>query len=517
MQFQLRYGDTQLQFTLPRKAQVLLPQKTRPLSHPEEAIRKVLAKPIGSPPFAETMHTKGKVAIIVNDETRVARTEIFLPILVKELNKIGIKDQQIFAVIANGTHRVMTKEEIKKKVSAFALERIKVYNHISKGKGMVYVGKTRAGTEVAYNQRVIEADKIILTGSILYHFFAGYGGGRKAMFPGVAAFDSIERNHLITLDPRCNFGKLEGNPIERDFQEAVSFRKPDFLLNTVLDENKNMVGVAAGDYRKAHEAGCRIVDQVYGYPVPEEADLVIAGCGGYPKDINLFQAHKTMENAVRITRKGGVTLLIAECRDGIGPSTFFNWLKQYESSQEMKERLLQKFEFGAHKSFFLARLTEKADVFLVSSIPAKDLKRLFVKPVASLEEGLKIKEKFSQRAASKIEEPEKKEKDNSGYIELTEKPQGKQANIYVRYCVLDEFGDVKPILDFMRDGYSICIVKIKILKDKDINELKRAITKIKRICDVVGGDVVGMDEDYLIVSPNFVKVFKGTPAKTKTE
>ncbi len=389
MQVQLRYGDTQLQFTLPRKAKVLLPQKARPLSYPEETIRKMLAKPIDSPPFAEAMRTKGKVAIIVNDETRVARSEIFLPILVKELNKIGIKDQQIFAMIANGTHRPMTKEEIKKKVSAFALERIKVYNHMSKGKGMVYVGKTRAGTEVAYNQRVIEADKIIVTGSILYHFFAGYGGGRKAMFPGVAAFESIEQNHLITVDPRCNFGKLKGNPIEEDFQEAVSFRRPDFLLNTVLDDKKNIVGAVAGHYQKAHEAGCRIVDRVYGCSVAEEADLVIAGCGGYPKDINLFQAHKTMENAVRVTKKGGVTLLIAECRDGIGPSTFVNWLKRYETSQEMKERLLRKFEFGAHKSFFLARLTEKADVFLVSSIPEKSVKRLFVKPVASLEEALK--------------------------------------------------------------------------------------------------------------------------------
>ncbi len=389
MQFQLRYGDRQLEFSLPSKAAILSPQKTKPLSNPEKAIRDALAKPIDSLPFAEVMQTKGKVAIIVNDETRVARTEIFLPILVNELNKIGIKDQQIFAMIANGTHRPMTREEIKKKVSAFALERIKVYNHHSKSKNMVYVGKTRAGTEVAYNKRVIEADKIILTGSIIYHFFAGYGGGRKALFPGVAAYESIEQNHILTLDPRSTFGKLKGNPIEEDFQEAVSFRKPDFLLNTILDEEKRMVGVVAGDYRKAHEAGCRIVDRVYGYGVPEEADLVIASCGGYPKDINLFQAHKTMENAVRVTKKGGVTILVAECRDGIGPPHFLSWLKRHNSSKEMEEKLFKKFEFGAHKAFFLSRLTEKADVFLVSSLPEKNLKGLFVKSMATMEQTLK--------------------------------------------------------------------------------------------------------------------------------
>ncbi len=125
----------------------------------------------------------------------------------------------------------------------------------------------------------------------------------------------------------------------------------------------------------------------------------------------------------------------------------------------------------------------------------------------------KLKEKFASKGFKEIE-PISEGNNNEGYIELTEKPATKQANIYIRYCVLDEFSDVKPVLDFMREGYSICIVKIKPLKEKDINELKRAITKIKRVVDVMGGDVVGMDEDYLIVSPNFVKVFKGTPAKT---
>ena len=389
MKYHLRFGGRQIEFSLPGKAKVLLPQKTKPFSNPEEAIRNMLAKPIGSPPFAELMLTRGKVAIIVNDETRVARTDIFLPLLVNELNRIGVRDQQIFAMISNGTHRAMTKQEIKKKVSAFALERIGVFNHHSKNKDMFYVGKTKKGTEVSYNRRVIEADKIILTGCILYHFFAGYGGGRKGLFPGVAAYESIEQNHLLSLDPRATFGKLKGNPVDDDIQESVAFRKPDFLLNTILDENKRVVGVVAGDYRKAHEVGCGIVDQAFGSPLPEAADLVIASCGGYPKDINVFQAHKTMENAVRVTKKGGVAIIIAECRDGIGPSTFVNWLKRYDSSQEMKDRLLKKFEFGAHKAFFLSSLTEKADVYLVSSIPEKSLKGLFVKPAASIGEALK--------------------------------------------------------------------------------------------------------------------------------
>jgi nickel-dependent lactate racemase len=182
---------------------------------------------------------------------------------------------------------------------------------------MVYAGKTRAGTDVAYNRRFFEADKIIITGCVLHHFFAGYGGGRKAVFPGVAAYEAIEQNHKMSMDPRASFGKLRGNPVDDDFHEAVAFRKPDFMLNTILDENKKIVGVVAGDYRKAHEEGCKAVDRLFGSPVPEAADLVIASCGGYPKDINLFQAHKTMENAVRIARKGGVVILLAECRDGM--------------------------------------------------------------------------------------------------------------------------------------------------------------------------------------------------------
>lgn len=389
MRFQLPYGDGRLTCSMSGRATVLLPRRVKPLPNPEKAIRDALARPIACAPFDEVMRTKGEVAIIVNDETRVARTEIFLPILIEELNRIGVEDRRIVAIIANGTHRPMTRDEIRKKVSGFAVERIKVYNHHSKAKNTVYVGTTKAGTEVAYNTRVMDADKVILTGSIIYHFFAGYGGGRKALFPGVAAFKSIEQNHLLSLHPRSTFGKLKGNPIDADIQEAVALRKPDFLLNTVLDEDKRIVGVVAGDYRKAHEVGCRFVDEVYGAPVPEAADLVIASCGGYPKDINVFQVHKTMENAVRITRKGGVAIIVAECRDGIGPSTFVNWLKKYDRSNEMEERLRRQFEFGAHKAFFLARLTEKADVFLVSSIPQKSLQGLFVKPMASLEDALR--------------------------------------------------------------------------------------------------------------------------------
>ncbi len=389
MQYQLRFGDGAKNFSLPGKAKVLLPRKTKPLPDPQKAIRKALANPIGSPPFSDRMRTGGKVAIVVNDETRLARTELFLPILVDELNRLGVKDSRIFAVVSNGTHRAMTDEEIRRKISPLAQERIRAFNHHSRRGEMSLLGKTRSGTEVAYNRRVIEADRIILTGCILYHFFAGYGGGRKGLFPGVAAYESIEQNHRLSLDPRSTFGRLKGNPVDEDIQEAVSFRKPDFLLNTVLDEERNIIGLAAGDYRKAHEEGCRRVDRAFGCPVPEAADLVIASCGGYPKDINLFQAHKTMENAVRVTRKGGVVILLAECRDGIGPSTFVDWLRKYDSSLEMKEKLLQKFEFGAHKAFFLSRLTEMAEVYLVSSISEKTLKNLFVKPVRSVEEALK--------------------------------------------------------------------------------------------------------------------------------
>lgn len=389
MKYQVPCGGGLMTITLPGRVKVIAPRKIKPLADPEKKIRDVLSKPIGCPPFAEVMPTGGKVGIIVNDETRVARTEVFFPILVDELNKIGIEDKQIYAVIANGTHRPMTRAEIIKKVSNIAYERIKIYNHYNKAKDAVYVGRTRAGTQVYYNKRVMEADKLILTGSILYHFFAGYGGGRKALFPGVAAHSSILQNHIMSIDPRADFGKLKGNPVEKDFQDAVALRKPDFILNTVLDEEKRIVGVVAGDYRRAHEAGCRIVDRVYGYPVSEPADLVIASCGGYPKDINVFQAHKTMENAVRITKKGGIVILIAECRDGIGPGPFVHSLRRYNSSAEIKEQLLKKFEFGAHKSFFLARLTEKADVFLVSSLPARSLTGLFLKPMASVEEALK--------------------------------------------------------------------------------------------------------------------------------
>ncbi len=158
------------------------------------------------------------MAIIVNDETRVARRDLFLLILLDEMNPVGIKESQVFGLISNRTHRLMTREEIQKKMSPLACRKISVYNPNSRKSPMVLAGKTRAGRDVAYNRRFFEADKIIIAGCILYHFFAGYGGGRKAIFPGVAAYKSIEQKHKMSMDPRASFGKLKGNPVDDDFQ-----------------------------------------------------------------------------------------------------------------------------------------------------------------------------------------------------------------------------------------------------------------------------------------------------------
>lgn len=165
---------------------------------------------------------------------------------------------------------------------------------------------------------VTQADHVICTGSVVHHFFAGFGGGRKAILPGVAYYETIRKNHSLMFDPNAVIGRLEGNPVYHDQIEGAEMCRPTFLLNVVLNEKKELLKVFAGDNIEAHSACCKFVDEVYGVKIKQEADLVIASCGGYPKDINVYQLQKSMDNAWCAIRSGGVVIIFGECVEGSG-------------------------------------------------------------------------------------------------------------------------------------------------------------------------------------------------------
>jgi nickel-dependent lactate racemase len=214
----------------------------------------------------------------------------------------------------------------------------------------VYVGTTSHGVRVNLNKHVVNADKVIMTGGIVYHLMAGFGGGRKSIMPGIAGYSTIQGNHSLCLhkqvgsgvSPACASGKLEENEMHLDMTEMATMLKPDFLFNVTLTPNGQFARFVAGHWYKAWEAGCQTVADIFGVPVKDKADLVIASAGGFPKDINLYQASKTIDNACMACKDDGVIILLLECPDIAEPPDFSGWF-DYESLHDRELALRKGF------------------------------------------------------------------------------------------------------------------------------------------------------------------------------
>lgn len=359
------------------------------LDDPIAAIKDAIRHPIGSLPLAEIVKPGQTVCVLVNDSTRVANSHIFLPVLLDELNAAGIPDDNVTILFALGTHHELSEADMIEQVGPQVANRVKMYNSNAKDKqSFTYVGTTSRGTEVYFNKRAVEADHIICTGSIVYHFFAGFGGGRKALFPGVAAYETIRKNHSLMLEPNVGLGKLDGNPVYEDQIEGAEMCRPSFLLNTVLNEKKEFLKVFAGDYIDAHRSGCKFVESIYGTELAEPADLVIATCGGYPKDINIYQMQKTMDNAWLAVREGGVIIMLGECIEGTGSALYEEWMKEYKTPEKIEGMVRADFQIGGHKAYAVTRLMKKATYILLSGMKPDFVKTLLFQPAKDMDDAL---------------------------------------------------------------------------------------------------------------------------------
>jgi len=391
--FKMAYGRGKMQFDLDPSlvsAELKL-NKVPVLDDPASAIRDAIRNPIDSKPLREIVKPGQTVTFLVNDNTRVANSNVFMPVLLDELNSVGVPDDDMRILFALGSHRALTHDEMVELVGEETAGRVKMYNPDCKDESQfVYFGTTSRGTKVSFHKLAAEADHIICTGSIVHHFFSGFGGGRKALLPGVAAYETIRHNHSLMLDPNSGLGILHGNPVYEDQIEGTEMRRPSFLINVVLNEKEEFVGVFAGDYIKAHLEACRFVETVYSPVLDQAADLVIASAGGYPKDINLYQLQKTMDNAWLAVREGGVIIILGECCEGSGSAVAEQAMRECSDPDRMAEKLRANFQLGAHKSYAIARLMKKAGYILVSSMP-EDLSRLFCfTPARDMDEALKL-------------------------------------------------------------------------------------------------------------------------------
>jgi nickel-dependent lactate racemase len=229
-----------------------------------------------------------------------------------------------------------------------------------------YIGVTRRGTKVSVNPRFLDADFSIAVGNVDVHYFAGYTGGHKAVVPGLAGKETIERNHSLMTLPNAQPGLADSNPVREDIEEAGRLAGLRYTVNVVLDDADRIVSASAGDPVAAHRAATRTVDELVKVPIGERADIVVASAGGYPRDINFHQAHKAIENASHAVKDGGTIIAVAECGEGFANPIFQSWTMNASSLDEAGKRLSERFVLGAHKAFALSNIAKRAEIVLVS-------------------------------------------------------------------------------------------------------------------------------------------------------
>ena len=308
-----------------------------------------------------------------------------LPPVLAELDAAGIPREDITLVFALGSHRCHTEAEQRKLMgSCYG----KVRCEDSDPGDCVRMGVTSRGTPVDITRRVAEADFRICLGNIEFHYFAGYSGGAKAIMPGVSTPEAIQCNHRMMVSPDACAGKLEGNPIREDIEEAGDICGIHYIVNAVLDEHKHIVHAVAGDVTKAHREGCKYLDQMYRKPIRQRADIVLVSQGGAPKDANLYQTQKALDNAKHAVKKGGTIILIGACPEGLGSVKFEQWLTQSPSAHAMVERIGRDFQLGGHKAAAIGMVLENAAIDLVAEMDPAFVRSIFLNPQPSAQKAL---------------------------------------------------------------------------------------------------------------------------------
>lgn len=393
---ELKYGSTSFDLDLPpeRLAGVVTSSPIVADESPVDIIEAALDR---CGPFMSSIRPGDKIVIITSDVTRYTGSEVYLPLLVERLRRLGIADSDIEILIALGIHRKQTEQEHRQIVGSL-YGRIRVTDHeCDDPDQLAFIGTTSSGIRVSINRRAVEADHLILTGTIGFHYFAGFGGGRKSVLPGIASRQSCMASHFSVLNPGEGNGKnplattgiLEGNPVHRAMVEGCAMANPAFVINTVLTPDKRIVAAFAGHWRDAHEAGCRFYRERFAFPVAEKVDLVVASCGGFPKDINLIQAHKAMEYAAQALRDGGVMILLAECRDGFGNGTFFNWFR-HKGLEAFEAALRAGYEINGQTAYSVLQKALRFRIILVSDFPLQQVEQMAMIPARTLDEAMGI-------------------------------------------------------------------------------------------------------------------------------
>ncbi|HMO81619.1 MAG TPA: nickel-dependent lactate racemase [Pyrinomonadaceae bacterium] len=391
----LRYGSTSFGLEYDSNRFEILAPADEPNGLNDREIGELLDNPIGVSSLEESVPPRGSVLIVVPDATRKSAAGQIVNLLVRRLIANGTMPFDIGIIFATGIHRSVTEDEKQEILTPFIAQRVKTIEHKARDiAAFLNLGETSGGVPIELNRVLVEADHVITVGSVNFHYFAGFTGGRKLICPGLASQRTIAGTHRLAFDQErlartegVGPGRLDGNPVHEAFIEAASMVKVSYAVNTIVNDAGEATDVVCGDLYESHREACRRFAERNLISINEKRAVVVASCGGYPHDINMIQAHKTLEAATGACEPGGTIILLAECRDGMGRTDFLDWFGS-EDSNRLAQRLAERYQVNGQTAWSLLRKAEEFDIRIVSRIAGSDAAKLRMSKWNSLAEAL---------------------------------------------------------------------------------------------------------------------------------
>jgi len=385
MRIDLPYRNGNIGVELPDDAQIIEPNNRTTPDSPAKLIGEAIGNPLDSPPLDRFLDGAKDLLVIVNDGTRPTPTAVVLDVIGDRLEACGAR-----FIVATGAHRAPTEDEYRF-IFGRHCERFRERTEAHDARlreSLVFCGTTRVGTPLWLNKRVLEADRVLVIGSVEPHYFAGYTGGRKAFLPGVAGYETIQANHKLALEPQAHSLALDENPVHRDMEDALSsIKAPVFSIMTVLDKDQRVVYCTSGDLKTSFMAAVRAANEVFAVSLRRRFDVVISVARS-PMDINLYQAQKAIDNGALAVADGGVLLLLASCWDGVGDSAYLDLLGAASNPKEALDKIAAGFKLGYHKAAKIAEAAERIRLVAYSELDSATLKKAFIEKTDSLQESV---------------------------------------------------------------------------------------------------------------------------------
>jgi lactate racemase len=389
MKLNIPYGKDEKQvLNIPDRnfAGVIYPKDVKPANESAE-IGRALSEPIGGPTLEKFLEGGKDVVFIVNDGTRPTPTCKVIDALAEKMDLTKAK-----FLVATGAHRPPTEEEYRfifgKNYDAL---KSRIHAHDAKKDNCIHLGRSKNGTEMLVNEMAVNADRLVIITSVEPHYFAGYTGGRKSFLPGVAAYKTIEQNHILAMKPEARALALDGNPVHEDMMDALKVvkDKPIFAIQIVLDRHQNIYKVEAGDLHRSFDKAVEGANEVFSVKIKEKAEIVVT-VAPYPMDVDLYQSQKALDNGKWALKEGGVIIMVSKCREGIGHDTFLQQLSLSTDPKEVLANLAKEYKLGYHKAAKMAEIAVWGHMWAVTGLDPELLRKANIRPFTNIQDAVDI-------------------------------------------------------------------------------------------------------------------------------